>query len=742
MRIFYRRPLALAGVLSALTAIGAQWLPARGKLWAVGILLFLLLLAFLVCKRRRLLCALCLTLSVLTLLSSFLFFDLRYAEAQRREGETVTLSGVVLERIYSKPYASRFRIRAETVDGEEVSYLAVLDTAFAASVQVGDRIEARVTPRAYQREGDYEEETYYLSQGCLTVFVCAEPSDCSTLEFAEDSWRIRFSKWNTALSYRLVTSMERDLGGLCAALLLGNRSFLPEEIQLQFRRVGISHLLALSGLHVSILIAFLDRLLRLLRLPKLGRAIGIPVAALGYLCLTGFAPSTLRAVLMVCVLYLAFLSRARYDSFTALCVVLAGILLFTPYAVLDLSLWMSFLAAGAIVIFSPAVSQWLESVNHRLHLPERLFSAVRSLVTALFVGVIANVALLLLLAAVYGEISLLSVPATLLLSIPVTLLLPFTLLALAVPALAFPAAGCAAVLVATAKTLSSLSGILLPVNDVFTMTCFGLLTAVLILWAVCRVRHRYPMLFISLLLIVSLGCSLTVTHRSSGEVAVRCASDGSGEVLLFSMQGHAVAVDLSDGTAGDANLLYQAAKEGRCTELDDLILTRYYSRLPYLVISLCQELRVETLRLPTPLNDREAGIAYRLEQEAARYGVTVRYDHENLGIPSLTVLCATHTPLVEEGSRVLFSVRANREVMTCLNGASLEGGLAEVAKAYLQSSDILLVSMRAKGSRDIVVPPQLKRLILSDPSMASRFWRLPAGVVPEDLSTALCFFLK
>ena len=166
-----------------------------------------------------------------------------------------------------------------------------------------------------------------------------------------------------------------------------------------------------------ILIGFAELLLRKMRLPKLVRSILIPLLALGYLCLTGFSLSTVRAVLMACVLYLAFLSRARYDSFTALCAALMLILFVTPYAVWDLSLWMSFLAAAAIVIFSPACQKFLEERKQNWRLPMWCFSPVRGFLTALFVGVIANLGLLLLSAVTFGELSILSVPVTMLLSI-------------------------------------------------------------------------------------------------------------------------------------------------------------------------------------------------------------------------------------------------------------------------------------------------------------------------------------
>jgi ComEC/Rec2-related protein len=209
---------------------------------------------------------------------------------------------------------------------------------------------------------------------------------CHYLGQAENDPLIWASKLNTRLSYGLRNAIGGEVGGVGAALLLGNRSWLSEDTVLAFRRAGVSHLLALSGLHVSILIGFLELVFRKLKLPHTARAVTVPLFALGYLALSGFAVSTWRAVLMICVLYLAYLFRADYDAFTALSLTLALILAVTPYAVLDLSLWMSFLAAGSIIVFSPAVSSFLWRWKRRTRLPAPLFRVLSAIASAFAVG--------------------------------------------------------------------------------------------------------------------------------------------------------------------------------------------------------------------------------------------------------------------------------------------------------------------------------------------------------------------
>ena len=95
MRIFYRRPLALACVLLALWMLTSQWISFWRKLGCIGILLLCFLVCLLWRRARRLTPLLCIGCSVLALVTSILCFDLHYPRAQRWEGEEVTLRGEI-----------------------------------------------------------------------------------------------------------------------------------------------------------------------------------------------------------------------------------------------------------------------------------------------------------------------------------------------------------------------------------------------------------------------------------------------------------------------------------------------------------------------------------------------------------------------------------------------------------------------------------------------------------------------
>ena len=350
MKIFENRPLALACCFFAITSLFAMNLQTKTKQFLLiflfsGVLLLLSLRMFFdIGGRRSLLALLCLFSALSAILSSTLFFDLRYAGWQEMEARVCTIEGRVLERVETNS-ASALIAELTEIDGDSCRVDALIAFEKQNTLQVGEGFRLQATPVAFSEEDGFDEESLYLPEGVMLRFVHTADTEIRLL--GEDpSLRTWASRLNLRLAYRLKNAVGGEPGSLSAALLLGNREWLSEDTSLDFRRTGVSHLLALSGLHLSILIGFLELALRLLRCPKGLRATVILLSGLFFLILTGLAVSTCRAYFLLLFLYLGYFLRESYDSFTALSVALVCILTVQPYAVLDLSLWMSFLAAA------------------------------------------------------------------------------------------------------------------------------------------------------------------------------------------------------------------------------------------------------------------------------------------------------------------------------------------------------------------------------------------------------------
>jgi ComEC/Rec2-related protein len=585
-------------------------------------------------KRNLFLGAFLLFAVVLALLSSYLFFHVRYQNWQERIGEECIVEGVILERETGKPYQSTLIAEVHKINGKPCLADVRLQFPYASSLQVGDRFRLSGIGAPFETKYMENEERNSIKDAILLCITSEDMQNCELLESGKFSLRATLSRWNFAASYHLEQTIGGEAGKLASALLLGTRDHLSGDTSLHFRRAGVSHLLALSGLHVSILVGLLEWILRRLRIPRQVRAILIPLVAILYLFLTGCSPSTLRAVLMLCGLYLALLLRERYDGFTVLCTVLYGILLFSPNAILDVSMWMSFVAAGSILIFSPLLSEWIQERDHWSKGKKKLLRFGRGLISAVFVAVTVNMAMLFLTVFLFGEISLFAVPATLLLSIPTTLVLILSLALLAlpgIPLLASVTSLCAKGMLWTASIFSQCEGALLAVSDPLPRGLVGCFGVAVILFAIVRIQKRsYLWAILPAGFALTIAVALAAVYLPSDEADMLYIHKSDGCICLFAKDGAAVAVDFSGGRYDQSYLLTSSAREVNCTELRDLVFTRYANLQPYVLQENATAIRIQNLHLPVPRDDWERAMAKRMEQQASLYGITVHYGFEQV----------------------------------------------------------------------------------------------------------------
>lgn len=150
------------------------------------------------------------------------------------------------------------------------------------------------------------------------------------------------------LEHRLeAIAAEEDLG-ILKAVLLGEKRDMDDEVYKMYQKNGISHVLAISGLHVSVIGMGLWNGLR-----KLGAGYWASgAAAFGMLfcfgSIAGFGPSVVRAVFMMGISFVAGIFGRTYDLPSAMCVSGMGLLLWNPYVLTQASFQLSFLAVFAI----------------------------------------------------------------------------------------------------------------------------------------------------------------------------------------------------------------------------------------------------------------------------------------------------------------------------------------------------------------------------------------------------------
>ena len=153
-----------------------------------------------------------------------------------------------------------------------------------------------------------------------------------------------------------------DTAPFAKALLIGDTSDLSYAVDTAFKISGIRHIVAVSGLHVSILFAFLSTITWKRR--WLTGLLGFP-ALLIFAAVAGFSPSVNRACIMCGLMLLAMLADREYDGPTALAFAVLVILMVNPLTITSVSLQLSAGSVMGIYLFGSQIRNWMRSLFRR-----------------------------------------------------------------------------------------------------------------------------------------------------------------------------------------------------------------------------------------------------------------------------------------------------------------------------------------------------------------------------------------
>jgi len=173
------------------------------------------------------------------------------------------------------------------------------------------------------------------------------------------SWGLRRAAgWlRREFSRRLRQSVpDEESGALAAALILGERDRLSEELEESMRRSGLYHLLAISGGNFAVFAWLVFMALRLVRLPERPTLVVVFVVTLFYAAMVEFESSVVRAFLMI-VVYLAgrFLER-DHQLLNAFASALIASVVVEPAVVDDYGFQLTFLATALLIVFAPRIA--------------------------------------------------------------------------------------------------------------------------------------------------------------------------------------------------------------------------------------------------------------------------------------------------------------------------------------------------------------------------------------------------
>lgn len=426
-------------------------------------------------------------------------------------------------------------------------------------------------------------------------------------------------------------------GALLQGILTGDKSDLNDALYTSFRRSGLAHLLAVSGLHVG----FLTGMIYLLPGQKKRRIfVAIPLMVC-FALMTGGQSSVWRAVVMGSLLLAAPLFGRETDSITSLSAALLVLLMPNPYAIFNVGLQLSFAAVAGLACFGGKLYDWMTKPLQRVPRTRKstwrwrgIALIWRWVAAALATSCCATVWTLPLSAWYFGTVSLIGPLANLCVIWAASLTFGLGLISCGFycvfpglgRVLARPVDGLLDWLITVARGMGNRTFAAVTLDNLYMrLWLIFLMTMVLLVVWVSGLRQRPLLPLCSTTALLLLAISFRMVSLSGMPLCVSVLDVGQGASTVFSSDGCYVAVDCGGYQAGD--VLADYLQSGGVSELALLTVTHYDEDHVDGVEGLLERIQVGTMLLPDVEDD--TGTRLELESLAKRHGCYVRWVSED-----------------------------------------------------------------------------------------------------------------
>ncbi|MBR2476921.1 MAG: DNA internalization-related competence protein ComEC/Rec2 [Clostridia bacterium] len=281
-------------------------------------------------------------------------------------GKEITLKCVVddMPSIDSKYINFTAKAVSAEIDGETVFLDGKVSVYTGTSVAIpkyGDlmEFETRIKlPYGKMNDGGFDYRNYLNSKGIIAVCNAKDNSIKNHGKYENVNYLLySVNSLRTDLAAKCDAYMSKEAASFAKAFVLGYKGDMSEDTKNNLADAGLSHIVAVSGLHLSIMITIINLLISKLKskrrvyiIPAINIVCSVFIAAF-----TGFSPSVIRAALMLIISNSAALVRRENDSLQSLSFALLIILLINPMAVHDVGLVLSASATLGIILLSKRI---------------------------------------------------------------------------------------------------------------------------------------------------------------------------------------------------------------------------------------------------------------------------------------------------------------------------------------------------------------------------------------------------
>ena len=277
--------------------------------------------------------------------------------------ENISVEGIVVSNQEEREYKNRYKLNVLTVNSSDKyqSTQMYIEVEKDISFQYGDKVMLQGEFRKGSKQRNTGGFDYQLYLKSIHIYGTLKVENYKKISSDNANWFEKsMNDIKLVITQNIENLLEEQEQQIVKGFILGDTTALDEELKEKFQIANISHVLAVSGMHIVYIVIGIEIVFK----KWLGKRHVKYVVIIGlvfYMALTGYTSSIVRAGIMEMMNIVAFLVYRKNDIWTSIAISLGIILIQNPYAITGVGLQLSYLGTIGIILFNKSIKQYFDN---------------------------------------------------------------------------------------------------------------------------------------------------------------------------------------------------------------------------------------------------------------------------------------------------------------------------------------------------------------------------------------------
>jgi len=271
---------------------------------------------------------------------------------------------VIISSAKENEYYNSYTIKGKTEEFKNKKFILYVKKEI--SLEYGDKIKIIGEFSGPEDSRNYKGFSYkkYLQTEKIYGTIKAEKAEVKSKNNTVFIFKLSNSIRNKIIK-QIRNILPEETSGLLIGLMLGDKTYISDDIREDFQKSSLAHILAVSGAHVSYIILGLTYFVSINKMPKKSGYIFIICVLIVFIFITNFSVSVIRACIMSIILIFSKIFHRKADIKNTIAISVLIILTFNPYSINSISMQLSYLGTIGVIFVTPIVEKLLVKLAQR-----------------------------------------------------------------------------------------------------------------------------------------------------------------------------------------------------------------------------------------------------------------------------------------------------------------------------------------------------------------------------------------